>query len=105
VSATRIQIGLVLVLGFVETLLLGRLAALLLAARPDNPAVALLLRLSAPLAAPLSGLDAGQPQFGSRFERGTLVCIVILPLLGYLLWRLVPGPAQEEGDHERRGLS
>ena len=57
------------------TVLVSRLLLLLFAARPDNPSVELILMLSEPLAWPLSWIDASQPVYGARFERGTLLTI------------------------------
>ena len=68
-------------------LLVSRLILLLFAARPDNGGVALLLSISAPLAWPLSWIDAQQPIYGARFERGTLLSIVMCLTGLYLLRR------------------
>lgn len=66
--------------GLLGGLLAARLIALLLAARPDNPAINLLLTLTAPLTAPFQFLDqlAGQPQFGARLELATLAALALL---------------------------
>lgn len=72
--------------GAAEALLLARLLARLLAARPDSPSIALLYQLTAPLVAPLALIDAGQPPFGASFERATLVLLALIPLGAYLLW-------------------
>lgn len=78
--------ALLVVLASVEALLLGRLVALLLAARPNNPAVVWLYRLSEPLRLPLRVLDQGQPGFGARLEFSTLAAAVIVLVGGYLAW-------------------
>ena len=67
------------------TLMLSRMTLLLFAARPDNFGVHVILWVSHWLYLPFGWLDAGQPLYGARFERGallaTLICIVIT-------WRL-----------------
>ncbi len=73
--------------GGCQMLLLARLLARLLAARPDNPAIQVLYALTDPLVLPLRSLDAQQPRFGSLLEFSTLALLVILPVLGYLLWQ------------------
>jgi hypothetical protein len=65
----------------VITILVCRLILLLFAARPDNLGMAFLLNVSAPWAWPLSWIDAQQPVYGARFERGTLISIMLC-LLG-----------------------
>jgi uncharacterized protein YggT (Ycf19 family) len=75
--------------GAVEALLLARLLARLLAARPDNPAVQALYWLTDPLVFPLRWLDAQQPQFGAVFELSTLTLALLVLLVGFVLWRLV----------------
>ncbi len=82
-------------LGSLIALLLVRLLLRLLAARPDNPVVALVLRVTQPLVAPLRWLDAAQPQFGATLELSTLLLLVLLPVLGYALWRLARGSPPE----------
>lgn len=59
-------------LGAIEALLLVRLLLRLLAARPDNVAVAALFTISAVLIQPFSFLDVGQPHFGAVLEFSTL---------------------------------
>jgi uncharacterized protein YggT (Ycf19 family) len=75
--------------GALEALLLARLLARLLAARPDNPAVQALYLLTDPLVFPLRQLDAQQPQFGAVFELSTLALALLVPLIGFVLWRFV----------------
>jgi uncharacterized protein YggT (Ycf19 family) len=75
--------------GAIEALLLARLLARLLAARPDNPAVQALYSLTDPLVFPLRWLDTQQPQFGAVFELSTLAMALLVPLVGFVLWRLV----------------
>jgi uncharacterized protein YggT (Ycf19 family) len=75
--------------GAIEALLLARLLARLLAARPDNPAVQALYWLTDLLVFPLRWLDAQQPQFGAVFELSTLAMALLVPLLGFALWRLM----------------
>ena len=84
----RKYVGAALV-GLIEGLLLLRLVALLFAARPDNPWIALLLALTAPVTAPLGMLDqwAGQPRFGAGLELATLVAMLLIAYsTGAWLW-------------------
>jgi uncharacterized protein YggT (Ycf19 family) len=76
-QSSRLAAGLV---GLAIGLLLARLVALLFAARPDNAALALLLTLSAPLAAPFAALNriADQPQFGARLDLAALAALAAL---------------------------
>lgn len=68
------------VCGAGAALLLGRLLLRLLAARPDNPALAAFLAISAP--PPLvARLDYGQPQFGATLEFSTLALFVLLSII------------------------
>ena len=66
--------------GVLAGLLAARLVALLFAARPDNPAIGLLLALTTPLTAPFHALDqlARQPQFGARLELATLAALTLV---------------------------
>lgn len=75
--------------GAVEALLLARLVARLLAARPDSPAVRILYGITGPLITPLRALDYDQPPFGAALELSTLVLALILPLVAYVLWALL----------------
>ncbi|HMQ33428.1 MAG TPA: YggT family protein [Chloroflexaceae bacterium] len=83
--------------GALEALLLARLLARLLAARPDNPAFALLYAITGPLVAPLRALDYDQPPFGAALEFSTLIMAICVPLLAYVAWVLLAmrntGPA------------
>ncbi|NNJ12593.1 YggT family protein [Chloroflexales bacterium ZM16-3] len=72
--------------GAVEALLLARLLARLLAARPDSPAFAALYAVTWPLVAPLSALDVTQRQFGAVLELSTLATAIIVPVGASLLW-------------------
>ena len=75
--------------GLLIGLLLVRLVVLLFAARPDNSALALLLALSAPFAAPFAALNqiTGQPQFGARLDVATIAAIgLLLGLAAVLHW-------------------
>lgn len=67
-------------LAFTSALLVARLIVLLMAARPDNAGVAALLTLTDYVVWPVRWIDAAQPVFGSRFERGTLLIIACLLL-------------------------
>lgn len=58
--------------------MLARLVLRLFAARPDNPAIAVLLRITEPLIVPLAFLDAGQPRFGAVLECSSLALFLIL---------------------------
>lgn len=75
----------IVVLALVCALLTVRLIVLLFAARPDNSALLLMLNISDLLVWPLAWIDATQPQFGARFERGTLLMVV----LGILVLRFM----------------
>jgi hypothetical protein len=75
--------------GTLEGLLLARFVARLLAARPDNPAVALLYGLTGPLVAPLAALDYDQPPFGAALEFSTLLMATLVPIAAYLAWVLL----------------
>jgi uncharacterized protein YggT (Ycf19 family) len=74
--------------GIYETLLAVRLLARLLAARPDNPAIQVVYTLTNPPVALLRVLDSGQPRFGAVLELSTLTLLLLVPLVGYLGWRL-----------------
>lgn len=82
----RLALAMAWLAGAVEALLLARLVARLLAARTENPSVALLYQITAPLVAPLSGIDTGQPPFGASLERATLALLILIPLGAYLIW-------------------
>lgn len=75
-------------LGGIEALLLARLVLRLLAARPDNPSIQLVLGITAPLIAPLAGLDTAQPRFGAVLELSTLALFLLLAVIGLVLCRL-----------------
>jgi hypothetical protein len=83
--------------GALEGLLLARLAARLLAARPDNPSLSLLYWLTGPLVSPLAMLDFDQPPFGAALEFSTLTLATIVPLLAYLAWVLLRRGATATG--------
>ena len=90
-SMSRYTLGTRLV-GLLGGLLAARLVALLLAVRPDNPAISLLLTLTAPLTAPFRVLDrlAGQPQFGARLELATLVALaLVIGIAAVVQWVLL----------------
>jgi hypothetical protein len=80
--------------GALEGLLLARLLARLLAARPDNPSIELLYRISGPLVAPLAGLDLGQRQYGAVLELSTTTLAIIVPPLAYLAWAWLGAASQ-----------
>ncbi len=86
-AGTLLRAALTTLVALGETLLLLRLLAHLLAARPDNPAVALLNRATAPLVAPLAFLDVGQPRFGAVLELSTLTLVLLLVGIGYVAWK------------------
>ena len=77
------------VVGGLDALLLARLVLRLFAARPANPFVQALLAVTAPLVAPLAFLDANQPRFGAVLEFSTLVCILLLFIVGMVIWHVV----------------
>lgn len=94
----RLSIGGALV-GAITGALLLRLVALLFAARPDHPFVAILLALTAPLTAPFRALDryAGQPQIGARLELATLAALVIvLVIAGMAQWWFARSRADQQ---------
>lgn len=78
-----------IVTGGLMALLVARLVARLLAARPDNPAFQVLYALTEWLVWPLRFLDAGQPRFGAVLELSTLATLAVAFLLGYGTWRLI----------------
>ena len=65
-------------LAIVAALLVCRLIVLLMAARPDNSGIVVLLTVTDYIVWPVAWIDASQPVFGSRFERGTLALIVCI---------------------------
>ena len=86
--------GVDLIAGIVEGLLLVRLVGLLFAARPDNRVLALIIDLCVPLVWPWLWLDrwAGQPRFGARLELATLAAMLMVAMLygswcGFISWR------------------
>ena len=90
----RRYLGVDLIAGIVEGLLLVRLVGLLFAARPDNRVLNLLLDLCVPLVWPWMWLDqwAGQPRFGARLELATLAAMLMVAMLygswcGFRAWR------------------
>ncbi len=83
---TSIALATLSILGAVEALLVARLVARLLAARPDNPSIALLYWLTEPLVSVVRALDYDQPPFGAALEFSTLVLLLVIPLLAVLCW-------------------
>ena len=73
------------VVALVVALLVCRLIVLLMAGRPDNAGIDLLMQITNVLVWPLAWLDATQPVYGSRFERGTLT-IIVVTLIGLRLY-------------------
>lgn len=71
-------------LGAVEALLLSRLVLRLFAARPDQPVVAALYRITAPVQA-LAFLDASQPRFGATLELSTLALFLLILCVGLII--------------------
>mgnify|MGYP001087299325 CR=1 FL=1 len=87
--------------GLCEGVLLARLLAQLLAARPENPVFQGLYAISAPLIRPLAFLDAQQPRFGAVLELSTLTLLIIVPLVSYLVWLLLhPTALRATSPHE-----
>lgn len=72
--------GILLAGSIVLALLVSRLLTWLFAADPTHPFVQVIRALTAPLVWPLAWLDAAQPTYGVRFERGTLVLVLIVLL-------------------------
>jgi hypothetical protein len=75
------------------TLMLSRMTLLLFAARPNNVGVQVVLWLSQWLYLPFGWLDAGQPVFGARFERGALVAALICIVITWRINRASTPPA------------
>ena len=98
VMVLRRYLGVDLVVGIVEGLLLVRLVGLLFAARPDNCALDLLLELCVPLVWPWMWLDrwAGQPRFGARLELATLAAMLMVALLAGIWTRYRSGRALDK---------
>jgi uncharacterized protein YggT (Ycf19 family) len=89
IHQSRTNLGAIAILwgaGAVEALLLARLLARLLAARPDSPAISLLYAITWPLVAPLRALDYDQPPFGAALELSTLLLAICVPLLAGVAW-------------------
>jgi hypothetical protein len=88
-----------IVVSIVTALLLARVGMVLMAADPAHPFVRAVSTLTAPLLAPVNWIDAQQPRYGVRFERGTLLLAGALPLalVAARRWRR---PQREGPDHE-----
>lgn len=84
-----VAVLLIWLVGLLEALLLARLVARLLAARPDSPAIMILYGVTGPLVTPLAALDYDQPPFGAALELSTLSMAILVPLLAYLVWLLL----------------
>ncbi len=67
-------------------LLLARLVARALAARPDNPVIMVLYTVTAPFVRPFDFLNATQPPFGAVLEFSTLLVTLLVPLLALVIW-------------------
>lgn len=84
--------------GALEALLLARVVARALAARPDNPALALLYGITGPLVTPFLALQPDLPPFGAALEWPTLA-LALLALLGsFALWYWHSRRATTTGD-------
>ncbi len=84
--------------GALEALLLARVVARALAARPDNPAFALLYGITGPLVTPFLALQPDLPPFGAALEWPTLA-LALLALLGsFALWYRRSRRATATGD-------
>jgi hypothetical protein len=92
-ASESVRRALVWAAGAAEALLLARLLARLLAARPDNPAIVALYAVTGPLIAPLSWLDLAQHRFGAVLELATLSSAILMPMIAYLLWAWLGGRA------------
>ncbi len=91
--------------GALEGLLLARLVARALAARPDNPAIMILYTFTDLFIIPLAWLNSDMPAYGAIIEHGTLLAAVLVPLAAYAIWRaLTPGATSAPGasSHARR---
>lgn len=73
--------------GALEGLLLARLVARALAARPDNPAIMFLYAFTRPFIAPFAWFNSDMQAYGAVIERGTLLAAVLVPLAAYAIWR------------------
>ncbi|MFQ3664329.1 MAG: YggT family protein [Chloroflexaceae bacterium] len=82
----RATTWLVWLTGALEGLLLARLVARALAARPDNPAFALLYGITDPLVTPLLALQPDLPPFGAALEWPTLVLALLVLVGSFSLW-------------------
>lgn len=72
--------------GIIEGMLIARLAARALAARPDNPSVAFLYWVTDPLITPLAGLQPDLPTYGAAVELVTLGLALLAPFLAWGIW-------------------
>ncbi|NCC30705.1 MAG: YggT family protein [Chloroflexia bacterium] len=81
-----IMSSVLIVAGACEMLLLARLVARVLAARPDNPAITVLYMVTAPFVSPFAFLNATQPPFGAVLEFSTLLVALLVPLLALVIW-------------------
>jgi hypothetical protein len=73
--------------------MLSRMMLLLFAARPDNVGVQVVLWLSQWLYLPFGWIDASQPVFGARFERGALLAALICIIITWRSNRAPTSPA------------
>lgn len=75
--------------GLIEALLIARLVARLLAARPSNPAFTQLYGVTDPFVTWLAFLNYDQPPFGAVLEFSTLALAGCVPLVAYVAWVLL----------------
>lgn len=87
-------------LAVIAAILLSRMLLLLFAARPDNPGVAAILWMSTPFYWPWQWVDIGQPLYGARFERGSLVgmCLCWVTQWGLRRWWQRQSPSDPVND-------
>lgn len=80
--------------------MLSRVTLLLFAARPTNVGVQAVLWVSKWLYVPFGWIDAGQPLYGARFERGSLLIAIILLVVASSISRIntkkITQPSQQQ---------
>lgn len=87
-----------MITGVCASLLILRLVARLLAARPDNAVFHALFTATSPLVLPfqLSGFDQYQPRFGAVLELSTLLMALVVLTAGTITWLLLPPPGHRQ---------
>lgn len=75
--------------GGLEGLLIARLVARALAARPDSPAFTVLYSMTEPFVTPLAALNIDLPPHGAAVEPATLVTAMLVPLIAVTAWLML----------------